>query len=744
MWALVDTSLTIHVIDSQHWYYTRVDDNDKRFISGAMTSTPQANTNASFVGRGYDWSGEGWINKGDTYRLQNVTLITPRHFWAAAHYAPDQGSTVNFYNGTSLIQKTTGSGYISEASVGDGSNPDLYVGSFTTAVSNDSGVHVTRLLDISSNNYVGQKLFIVGSQSKSVDPEGRQNGELISTSHIGSFTTHNKNTPNEAGDIHATNQDGDTFVGGEQGDSGSGMFIPYKGELTLAGGMFYGTGTAGSPLWDGDPNHVDPSIRINAALAPTGYALRWTIYDVPEDAANTANVWSGTAVGNGNISGGSNWSKGTMEVNKPVVFDSSVANIQTAVNIDSNQSVRGMLFRSSTAANGFTFNGSGILSVDRTGIRNEETNTQTFNNQIKLLGSQNWEAANGNLIFNGAIDTGSDTTTRLALVVQGAKNTTINGAITGTGYLAKDESGTLILSGANTYSGDTFIHDGTIQVAMAHDNVLSVNSKINFDTSDSAVLDLNNTNQSVAEVRSTLDGTGKIIIGTGSLTTGNAGSNSTYAGSFEGSGTINKKGSADWKLTGSSTNFTGTINVQRGALMIANTSGSATGTATIHIAGGILSGTGRIAGNVILESNGYLYLGDHNKTGSAAIGTLTMDNGFTWNSGGRMVFDLGAGGNSDLLDLGGSVFDKGTGRTFQFTLVDAGVSTGTYTLVKFGSTDFLQSDFSYSSSLTGLNGYFTLSANDLEFTVTAVPEPSVLILSVLGFILFLGKRPSVK
>ncbi|MES2310275.1 MAG: hypothetical protein V4507_15585 [Verrucomicrobiota bacterium] len=37
---------------------------------------------------------------------------------------------------------------------------------------------------------------------------------------------------------------------------------------------------------------------------------------------------------------------------------------------------------------------------------------------------------------------------------------------------------------------------------------------------------------------------------------------------------------------------------------------------------------------------------------------------------------------------------------------DEGMGLGTYMLVKFGTTDFLQNDFPYESSLSGMTGVF--------------------------------------
>ncbi|MES2309760.1 MAG: autotransporter-associated beta strand repeat-containing protein [Verrucomicrobiota bacterium] len=720
LWALQDTSSNT---------------DDQRFLSGIDT-LPVANNTSTFIGKGYDWSSVGWIREAGTANgFMNMTLLTPRNIGSARHWHPANGDVLHFFNGTSVITVTAGvSAYHEDLS-------DLYLGTLQTAVSNNSGLSISRILDVSSNNYAGMQIFQLGNDLAT------GTGMAISTAHIINpgdygYRIHDGNGNDLGpadefyrGDLFYRATGSDTWTQEDGGDSGSPTFIAYKGELTYAGSV-YGSGQSSTVLWDGTSAHVDPTIAMNASIANTGYALRWTIYDIPEDAANTANVWSGTTAAAGNISSGGNWSKGAMENNKPVVFDSSVANIQTSVNIDSDQSVRGILFRSNAGPSGFTFSGSGLLSIDRTGIRNEDTNTQTFNNNIKLLGSQNWEAVNGNLVFNGNINTGTDNTTRLALVVQGDKNTTISGAITGTGYLGKDDNGTLILSGANTYTGGTFIHTGTIQVAAGHNNVLSSSSIINFDTSNTAVLDLNNTTQTVGEVRSLYDGTGVIKIGTGSLTTGGAQSESSYAGTFEGSGTLIKQGGAKWTLTGNSSNFSGTVRIQGGALNVMNTVGSATGSGNVILEGGILSGSGYIAGNVVLKSWNKLYAGDYSKTGTVdGIGTLTVGGGLTWNSDTNFRFDLGAGGLSDRLDLGTTMFDKGSGgNNFKFTFYDAGVTAGTYDLVKFGSTDFSVGDFSYDSSMNGFSGYFSLDSNNLYFTVTAVPEPSTWLM--MGLMVF--------
>ncbi|MES2307294.1 MAG: autotransporter-associated beta strand repeat-containing protein [Verrucomicrobiota bacterium] len=850
---------------------------DYRFLDNTFeTSTPVSNSNPNFVGKGYDWSATGWIDLGDTYRLHGLSLISPLQYWTAAHNAPASGLTANFFNGTSIVQATTKNSYISEGSV-----TDIYVGGFSSALSNSSGVHVSRILDISSNNYVGQSAMVMGSQPKSTDPDHEQKGQQIATAHIYSAST---------AAVGVRTSGAETWSEAESGDSGSPFYITYKGELTLAGSWWY-SGGGGSPLWNGSATAADPSIRVNAQLATTGYALRYVIYDVPTDTANTANVWSGGA-GNGNISAGNNWSKGLIEVNKPVVFDSSAANGQMTITMDAAESVRGIEFRDNSDGVGFTINGSNTLSIDRTGITNDDHDAQTINANIKLLGSQNWTANNGAMVVNGNVDNNG-----FLLSVIGAKDTTLSGVVSGSGGLAKDDAGMLHVTATNTYTGTTFIHDGTVKLEGS--GRLGTGILDFLAPNSGAILDLNGTTtQSFKDIRSEYGGTGRILFNGGTLTlqTGYTGSIS-YAGSFEGSGTsklivtglggtqslsgnnhdftgsveiqsgilrflsasswfdqanikmnagggssavgglielgyadftatlgtgagqvdlsggggfsayggnwavniggagatvkwatnnfvgsnkslmlggnqangtvdfqngidlnggnraiysyngsgnaidakisgvisdsnstgtggIIKQGAGILQLTGNNT-YKGATAVTAGTLLISNTSGSATGTGTVTVSSGAaLSGTGRIGGAVIMNSGSNLYVGDFTQLGSAGIGTLNVDGGLIWNSGAHLVFDLGASGTSDLLNLGTSAWTKGTGTTFSLTLADAGTVLGTYTLMNFGSTNFSLSDLSYDSTLTGLTGYFTLESNDLKFTVTAVPEAS--------------------
>ncbi|WP_172682955.1 autotransporter-associated beta strand repeat-containing protein [Verrucomicrobium spinosum] len=100
-------------------------------------------------------------------------------------------------------------------------------------------------------------------------------------------------------------------------------------------------------------------------------------------------------------------------------------------------------------------------------------------------------SSSGNNVWNGNIDADTTQITRIGvegvssltingnikttgtaangLVFQGVGSTTVNGVISGNGQLTRSSNGAgvLVLTGANTYTGNTIISNGTIQVGVA-------------------------------------------------------------------------------------------------------------------------------------------------------------------------------------------------------------------------------------------------------------------------------------
>ncbi|MDA7086656.1 autotransporter domain-containing protein [Pseudomonas sp. SA3-5] len=198
-------------------------------------------------------------------------------------------------------------------------------------------------------------------------------------------------------------------------------------------------------------------------------------------------------------------------------------------------------------------------------------------------------------------------------------NAVIDVALGGTGSLSKTGAGTITLQGNNTYTGDTIISDGTLQ--------LGDNNRI-ANTSDLVInggtFDLNNFNETVAN----LSGSGGTINigagGTGTLTV-NQTVDQTYAGNFSGASgrfqdAIIKNGAATLTLTGTN---------------------SQTGVGIVQINAGRLAVEG---GNAIGDSQMLTGVGEFELLSDETIGFLNM-------SGGQVLLNdntLTLGSNSDV------------------------------------------------------------------------------------------------
>ena len=232
---------------------------------------------------------------------------------------------------------------------------------------------------------------------------------------------------------------------------------------------------------------------------------------------------------------------------------------------------------------------------------------------------------------------------------------TIASVLTGAGGINKTDLGTLILTGANTYTGGTTITAGTLQIG-------------NGGTSGSITGDVSNN--------------GTLVF--------NRSDAVTYAGAVSGTGTLTKAGAGTLTLTGTNT-YTGGTSISSGTLQIGNggTSGS------------IL---GDIANSAVLafnRSDALTYAGVISGTGSltqAGTGTLTLSGTNSYTGGTTIssgTLQIGNGGTSgsitgNVLDNGTLTFNRSDAVTF------AGAISGTGSLTKAGSGIL---------TLTGANSY---------------------------------------
>jgi hypothetical protein len=118
-----------------------------------------------------------------------------------------------------------------------------------------------------------------------------------------------------------------------------------------------------------------------------------------------------------------------------------------------------------------------------------------------------------------------------------------------------------------------------------------------------------------------LGGTGNIADGSGGLTV-TQDADSTFGGAISGSGAVAKAGAGALTLTGAST-YAGGTGVSAGALLVGNSTGSATGSGPVTVADGAsLGGSGVIAGAVTVS--GTLAPGSGHGSGLLATGPVSF------------------------------------------------------------------------------------------------------------------------
>jgi len=307
-----------------------------------------------------------------------------------------------------------------------------------------------------------------------------------------------------------------------------------------------------------------------------------------------ANVFSGGVQLNaGGLAVGNNAAlgSGTLSVNGATTLAASVSGIQLSnaviLGLGDSLTVEG--------GNALTLGGS-ILGSGTLGLAGPGTLTLSGANNTygaTTLSGGTLIVGNANAIGSGAVTVdGSaslDTSTGLTLnnaitlnanlTLPGSNSLTLDGVLSGTGGLIKNGPSTLVLGGANTFSGALSINSGTVQLASA--DALSASNDVNL-FNPGATLDVSMPS-SASTIGALSGGAGtSVMLGANALTLVDT-ANDTFGGTIGGTGGIVKQGGGTETLSGANT-YTGGTTITGGTLAI-GAGGSLAGGGAVTLSG---------------------------------------------------------------------------------------------------------------------------------------------------------------
>jgi len=458
----------------------------------------------------------------------------------------------------------------------------------------------------------------------------------------------------------------------------------------------------------------------SAASGDWGTAANWTPHTVPNSAGATAtfndpgaNLGYGVSLAGGpftvgtlNLQGtqnGGGWifqsgtlimqsSSGQAQINVSTDFfyyDLTTTTLQLNSNTTINTTAAAATFKTSPSS---TISGSGALILSGLGTvilsgANTYTGGTTLNGGTLILsGAGTLGATSGPLgVSGGILNLGGTSQTTGALTLTGGtiedgkltsssfgvQAGTVSATLAGAGALTKTGSGTVILSGANTYTGGTAILGGTL--AVGNDKALGTGI---VGLVDGATL---------AFTQSGIDLPNRISLGILAGTIDTGANTDTLSGVILGPNDLTKIGTGTLIIAADNT-YTGPTNVNAGTLDV--TGAIASSSLTTVASGATLAGTGTV-GPVQINSGGTFAPGAAGAPGTA----LTI--------AGSLAFASGA---IYLVQLNPSA---ATSATVSGTATLSGATVN----AQFAPGGYLSKQYDILHASGGLNGTFASIAN---------------------------------
>ena len=311
---------------------------------------------------------------------------------------------------------------------------------------------------------------------------------------------------------------------------------------------------------------------------------------------------------------------------------------------------------SGTIANGGLFGGSGgsLTKIGTGALTLSGGNAYTGGTTVSAGTLQIGSGGTSGSILGNIVDNG-------ALIFNRSDASTFAGVISGTGSVAMQGTGTLTLSGVNSYAGATTIASGTLRTGA----VGALPTATSVTVAAGASLDLNNLSQSLAS----LAGAGTVQLGSATLTTGSSNASTTFSGAIAGTGALTKVGTGTLTLSGTNS-YSGGTTIGAGSV-IASASGLGTGAVTDNAAlvvnqtvdgsfGAAINGTGTLTKQ---GASAFNYTGTGTLSGATTVSAgLFAVNGSLRNSVVTLQTGTTLGGNGTIggiVALGGSTVAPG-------------------------------------------------------------------------------------
>lgn len=547
----------------------------------------------------------------NAFDIGNVTVATGANTFTLA----------GVVNGTGVLTKTGSGNLILNGANGYTDGTALNAGTITVGTSTALGSGRLTAADGTS--------LVAGVSGLNVANLVTLNGGLTVDSSAGSFEL--SGVIGGAGGITKVNS-GNLILSGANSYAGGTNLT--NGSLTITNDNSIGTGTltttGGTTVIVGTTTGVNTAITlanaVNLGAGTTTLNLQGSTLSFNNDSSIITNgaalTLNGVVSGAGALATGN---FGTLTLNGNNSYSGgTLINTRSVVYVGSNTAV-----------------GTGTVTMGgATGLYNNSGATRTLANSFVLNGGS-W--------------------------LGGANDLVLNGTISGAGFVIKAGSQTLVLNGANSYSGNTQLRDGRITVGT--NTAIGTGSLTVFAPVQAPVAGLATT---LAAGSTGLALANNVTLSSGSNLIVESGTGSfTLNGVISGTGPITKIGAGNLTLGGTNS-FTGGVNLNVGGITLTNSSGLGTGTLTTAAGTSLTAGTNLTLANAIAMDGAF--------TLDTAANTVTL-NGIVSGTG-----PLSKAGSGNLVLNAANTYTGGTALNAGTITVANDSALGTGALTMAGGT----------------------------------------------------------